>query len=79
MLYWGGLQPGADFGEQGFALGALGTIDAHLDQFVGLEAAVDLGEDRRAEAVLADAGDGVKAVGSGAQGAASGGGQFDCH
>jgi hypothetical protein len=65
MLYRGGFEPRADFGEQGLALGALGAIDAHLDQFMGLEAAVDLGEDGVAEALLADADDGVKAMGAG--------------
>jgi len=67
MLNRRGLQPGADFAEQGFALDAFDAIHAHLDQFVRLEAAVDLGQNGLAEAVLADAGDGMQAVGAGAQ------------
>jgi hypothetical protein len=58
---------GADFSEQGLAISALDAIDAHLDQLVRLEAAVDFGKDRFAEAVLADAGDGMQVVGAGAQ------------
>ncbi len=65
MLHGRRFQPGADFGEQGLALGPLGAINAHLDEFMGLEAAVDLGEDGCAETVLADAGDGMQAVGAG--------------
>ena len=61
------IQAGADFGEQGPALVALDAVDAHLDQLVRLEAAVDLGEDGVAEAILADAGNGVQAMGAGAQ------------
>lgn len=72
MLNRRGVQPGADFAEQGLALGALDVINAHLDQFVRLEAAVDLGEDGLAEAFLADAGDGMQAVGAGAQRSAQG-------
>ena len=42
MLHGRSLQPCADFGEQGLALGSLGTVDPHLDEFVGLEPAFDL-------------------------------------
>ena len=69
MLHGGGLQSCTDIHEERSAPPAFGTIDAHLDQFVGLEATVDFGEDGVGEAVLADAGDRLEAVGAGAQGA----------
>jgi hypothetical protein len=68
----GRLQAGADIGEQGLAIVALGAIDAHLDQFVGLQAAVDLGQHGFAEAVLADAGDGIAGCGRGRAGRGAG-------
>ena len=79
MLHRGGLQAGAQIGEEGLAIVAFGAIDAHLDQFVGLQAAVDLGQHGFAEAVLADAGDRIEGMGAGAQGAALGWGQFNRH
>lgn len=72
MLDRRGVQPGADLAEQGLALDAFDAIGAHLDQLVCLEAAVDFGEDGLAEAILADAGDGMQAVGAGAQRPAQG-------
>lgn len=72
MLHGSGLQAGADFGQQRLARFAFGTINTHLDQFVRLEAAVDLGEDGVTQAVLADAGDGVQGMSAGAQDAAPG-------
>jgi hypothetical protein len=45
----------------------------HLDEFVRREGAVDLGEDRVGEALVADPDDGVQGVGPGAQFAAAGG------
>ncbi len=72
MLNGGGVQPGTDIGEQSLAFFSLDTIDAYLDQFVRLQAAVNLSKDAFAEAVLADAGDGMQAVGAGAQRPAQG-------
>jgi len=71
-----GAQVGADLAEQDLSIPALDTVDAHLDQLVRLEAALDLGENGFAQPFLADAGDGTQAVGAGAQGAALGRGQF---
>jgi hypothetical protein len=59
--------------------GAIFTLDAvksDLDQFVGLEATVDLGQDGRCQAFLADGDDGIQVVRGGAEGAALGGGNF---
>ena len=72
MLYGGGFQADADCGEQRLALAALDAIDAHLDEFMRLQSAVDLGKDCVAEAFLADAGDGMKDVGEGAKRPAQG-------
>lgn len=65
MLNGRGIQAGADFSEQRVAFVALDAVYAHLDQFVRMQAAVDLGEDGIAEALLADADDGMQAVGVG--------------
>ena len=70
MLNGGGFQAVADCGEQRLALVALDAIDAHLDEFMRLQSAVDLGKDCVAEAFLADAGNRVQAVGACAHGAA---------
>ena len=72
MLDRSGFQPGADLRQHGRARRTLGAIGADLDQFVCLETAIHLGQDGGAEALLADAGDGVERVGAGAQGAAQG-------
>ncbi len=72
MLNRRGIQAGTDLGEQPRPVVAFDAVDTHLDQFMCLQAAVDLGEDGIAEAVLADAGDGVQAVGAGAQRPAQG-------
>ena len=72
MLYRGSVEPQADLGEQCFAFVPLGAVDAYIDQLMGLEAAVDFGENGLAEALLADAGDGMQVVGAGAQGTALG-------
>lgn len=64
MLYWSGIQAGADLGMQGLALIALHAIETHLDQFVSLQAAIDLGDDTLAEAILADADYGMQAMGA---------------
>jgi hypothetical protein len=80
MLHGDGLEPGADFREQRIAIIALDAIDAHLDQLVRLQAAVDLGQDGFAEAVLADAGDRIAGLWARARsGAALGWGKFDRH
>jgi hypothetical protein len=58
MLHGFGLQFGRRFGPSGRARLAIFAIDAHLDQFVRLQATVDLFRTASREAVLADAGDG---------------------
>ena len=67
MLDRGGVEARADFAEQGLAAVSFDAVDAHLDQFMRLEAAFDFGKDGVAETVLADAGDGAQTVGAGAQ------------
>lgn len=72
MLNGRGVQPSADFSEQCIAPFVLNVIYAHFDQFVCFQAAVDLGEDSFAEALLTDADDRMEVVGTGAQGATQG-------
>lgn len=79
MLHRGGIQAVAQFGEPGFALGAFGSMGAHLDQLVRPQAPVDLAGDGLREAALADARHGMQWVGARAQGAALRGGEFDLH
>ncbi len=66
------VQPGADFSEHCVALFMLNIVYAHLDQFVRMQAAVDLGKDVFAETLLTDAGDRMKVMGTGAEHAAQG-------
>jgi len=72
MLYRRRFEVVADLGKQRLPVVAFDAIDAHLDQIVSLEASVDLGENGLAEAVLADAGDGIQIVGAGTQSPAFG-------
>lgn len=72
VLYGGGLQPRTDFGEEGRAFPACDAVDAHLDQFMGLQTAVDFGKYAVAQAMLADADDRTEAMGAGAKRPAQG-------
>jgi hypothetical protein len=76
VLNLGAIQCGEDFGEQGRAIFTLDAVKSDLDQFVGLEATVDLGQDGRRQALLADGDDGIQVVRGGPEGAALGGGNF---
>ena len=75
MLHLGTFERGADFKEEGLAHFPLNAVESQLDQFVGLEAAVDLGQYRRRQALLADGDDGIQVVRGGPQGAALDGAQ----
>ncbi len=60
---------------QRFAFGAVIVENAHLDEFVGAQGAVDFVQYRRRQPVLADHDYGVKRMRLRAQGTAFGGGQ----
>ena len=77
MLHLGTVERSTDFTEQDLAIFPFNAVESQLDQFVGLEATVDLGQHGRRQAFLADGDDGFQMVRSGPQGAAPGGGNFD--
>jgi translation elongation factor EF-Tu-like GTPase len=58
---------------KGFAKFTFDAVKSHFDQFMGLQAAVDLGHNRRRQAFLADRDDRIQVMGGGAQRAAPGG------
>jgi hypothetical protein len=64
------------FRRTGQAIFPFDAVKSQLDQFVGLEATVDLGQHGRRQAFLADGDDGIQMVRGGPQGAALGGGNF---
>ena len=70
MLHLGAVERSADFYEQGLAHFPFNAVKSKLDQFVGLEAAVDLRQHGRRQPVLADRDDGLQVVRGGPQGAA---------
>jgi len=76
VLNLGAIQRSEDFGEQRRTVFALDAVKSDLDQFVGFEAAVDFGQNRRRQALLADGDDGIQVVRGGPEGAALGGGNF---
>ena len=73
MLHRGRVELGADLPQHGIALAADVAERAHLDQLVCAKIGVDLANDRRGQAVLADRDDGVQVMGAGAQRAPFGG------
>jgi len=73
VLHRGGAELGADLPQHGIALAADVAERAHLDQLVRAKIGVDLANDRRGQAVLADRDDGVQVMGAGAQRAPFGG------
>ncbi len=62
-----------DLCQQGFALIAFTIENTNLDEFMGLQGAVDFLQYRSAQAFLADADNGIEGVGTRAQRAAQGG------
>ena len=56
---------------------ALGALDAHLDQLMGLQRALDLGDDVGRKAVARNGDDGAQVVRAGAEFSALGRGQLD--
>jgi len=70
------LEPLAQQGHPGGARLAVAGRGLHLDELVGLQRAVHLGDDGFGEPLVADHHDGGKAMGQGAQFAAAGGGKY---
>jgi hypothetical protein len=62
VLHCSALERGADFCEQGVAIFTVDAIKSQLDQFVGCEATVDLGQNGRRQAFLADGNDWIQMV-----------------
>jgi 23S rRNA (uridine2552-2'-O)-methyltransferase len=75
VLHRGGFGPGADFIENGCPVVPLG-LHADLDQFVGGQGQVDLGQHCAGQALVADQHDGDQFVGAGLELAPLFGGQF---
>ena len=73
MLHLGTLERSTDFNEQGLAHFPFNAVKSQFDQFVGLEAAVDLGQYRGRQTLLADRDDGIQVMRGSPQGAATGG------
>ena len=73
MLHRGRAELGADLPQHRIALAADVAERAHLDQLVRAKIGVDLANDRRGQAALADRDDGVQVMGAGAQRAPFGG------
>jgi hypothetical protein len=77
VLNLGTVERRAYLEEQCLAHFPLDAVESQLDQFVGLEATVDLGQHGRRQALLADGDDWFQMVRGGPQGAALGGGDID--
>lgn len=76
MLDCGAIERRAYFSEQGIARIAFNTVQPQFDQFMSVEATVDLGQNRRCKAFLADGHDRIQMVRGGTQAAALGGSKF---
>jgi len=64
VLHWLRLQPGADFGQGGFASDALEAGGPHFDQFMRGERAVDLGQCRLGQPFFTKMEDRIEGVGA---------------
>ncbi len=76
MLHGRRFQACANISQERIACVTFGAINAHLDEFMRVEAAIDLGQHGFRQPLLADADDGMQAMRTGAQVAALGGSEF---
>ena len=72
VLNLGTIQRGAYLDEQRRAIFTFDAVKSQFDQFVGLEATVDLRQDGGRQSFLADGNDGIQMMRGGAKGAALG-------
>lgn len=77
MLYLSAFERSADFVKQGRADFPLNTLEFDLDEFMGLEAGIDLVKDGGSQPVLANTGNGIQMVSGGTKCLALFGGQFN--
>lgn len=62
VLNCGRIERAAQLVHEGLAIIAFCALDADLDQFMGLQGALDLGEDRGREAIAGDGDDRIQVV-----------------
>lgn len=72
MLYRSGIERGTQLLHQDVTLLPFGTLDTNLDQFMGLQRALEFGDDAGRETVICNGDDGTQVMRTGAKFAALG-------